>query len=311
MIKIVQCGKCKAKNRIKPYSARFRPICGSCGSPLPYNRPSSVFVLILSKSILPATLVGVVCGIVFTPALLQKDFLKLMNAEKRKTEEQRKGEEKKLSDLESRLKVELTQINPSKLREEAAAHYSSIFDSRRSYDSRYALTPREKAQLRMRELATDSTKSYHEAIKAVALEASPRGSDIEVKELFGETTLSIDFDMSSLTSGEHGTRTKHHTKTTLKKEVETLISRVTNDLFQSCKDLDLQTISVGCRHYVITKHLDGSTQDQNIVLFKIRIQKKYVSDFWNNPFLDVYSTTQYLEVEEDNFGTIEIVTTRI
>jgi hypothetical protein len=194
------------------------------------------------------------------------------------------------------------------LREEAVAYYNSILDARKSYDSRYALTPREKAQLRMCELATDSTMSYHEAIKAVAMEASPKGSDIEISESFGGTALSIDFDMSSLTSGEHGTRTKHHTKDTLKKEVETLISRVTNDLFQSCKDLDLQTISVGCRHYVITERLDGSTYDKKIVLFKIRIQKKDVSEFWDNPFLDVYSTTQYFEVEEDNFGTIEIVT---
>jgi len=257
------------------------------------------------------SLAGVVCGIAFTPFLLSKDFSELKATEERKTNEYKEQEEKKFSDLESRLKVELAQIDPAQLHDEAVAYYRSILDTRKSYDKRYALTLREKAQLRMRELATDSTKSYHEAIKAVALEASPKGSDVDVFESLEGTSLSIDFDMSSMTSGEHGTRTKHTTKTTLKKEVITLISRVTNDLFQFCKDLDLQAIYVGCRHYVSTEYPDGSTRDENTVLYKICIRKKQMPELLNNPFLDAYSTTQYFEIEEDNFGDIEIVITEI
>ena len=307
--RLKKCKTCWTKNRIPTgYPERYLS-CEKCGCIIKVQ--PSIIELFFWNLILLTAIAAVINGIAMTPSLLKKDFSELDAAEDSKKQALEKGEEKKLSDLEAQLKTELAQIDPTQLHAEAASHYSSIFDARRSYDSRYVLTPREKAQLRMREMATDSTKSYLEAIKAVALEASPKGSDIEVSELFGGTALSIDFDMSSLTSGEHGTSTKHHTKTTLKKEVETLISRVTNDLFQSCKDLDLQTISVGCRHYVITERLDRSTYDKNIVLFKIRIQKKDVPELWNNPFLDVYSTTQYFEVEEDNFGTIEIVTTRI
>jgi hypothetical protein len=256
-------------------------------------------------------LVGVVCGIIYTPSLLSKDFSELKAIEKSKMNEYREQEEKKCSEIESRLKAELAQIDPARLHDEAAVYYGAILDARESYDKRYALTPREKTQLRMREFASDSAKSYRDSIKAVALEASPKGSDIDVVESLQGMTLRIDFDMSSMTSGEHGTRTKHNTKDTLKKEVITLISRATNDLFQFCKDFDLQAIYVGCRHYVSTKYPDGSTRDENTILYKIRIRKNQMPELLNNPFLDVYSTTQYFEIEEDNFGDIEIVIDRI
>ena len=138
------------------------------------------------------------------------------------------------------------------------------------------------------------------------MEASPKGSKIDVIGFLEGTALHIDFDMSSMTSGEHGIWTKHTTKSTLKKEVISLISRVTNDLFQFCKGLELQTIYVGCRHYVRNTYPNGSTRDENFVLYKICIREKQIPELLNNPFLDVYSTTQYFEIEEDNFEDIEI-----
>ena len=308
---IVECGECGAKNRIKTHSKSLRPVCGKCGNSLSYSRHPSTLALFLWNTILLVVLAAVICGIVLTPPLLSKDFSELEEAENKKTRAIEIEQEKKLSDLESQLKAELAQINPAQLHDEAAAHYTSILDARKSYDKRYALSPREKAQLRMQELASDSTKSYHEAIKAVALEASPKGSDINVVEPSEGLALHIDFDMSSMTSGEQGTRTKHNEKSTLKKEVITLISRATNDVFQFCKDLELQSIYIGCRHYVITNYPDGTKRDENTVLYKIRIRKKDMPTLQNNPFLDVYSTTQYLDVVEDNFESIEIVTSEI
>jgi len=310
-IEIIPCKECGAKNRIKLHSANLRPVCGRCGKSLSYGTRPSVLVNILWNSVLLIALVGVVCGTIFTPSLLSKDFSELIAIEDSKTGELRKNEEKKLIDLESQLKAELAQIDPARLHDEAAAYYEAILDARESYDKRYALTPREKAQLRMREFASDSAKSYRDSIKAVALEASPKGSDIGVVESLQGMTLRIDFDMSSMTSGEHGTRTKHNTKDTLKKEVITLISRATNDLFQFCKDFDLQAIYVGCRHFVSTEYPDGSSRDENTILYKIRIRKEQMPELLNNPFLDVYSTTQYFEIEEDNFENIEIVITQI
>ena len=306
---ITKCKKCGTKNRIRPHSDGVHPICGKCGSPLSYDTHPSVLSLIFLNLLLLVSLVGIICGIIFTPTVLSKDYSELKAIENTKMSELREHEEKKLSELEAQLKLEVAKIDPTKLREEAVRHYKSILDARKSYDKRYALTPRERVQLRMKELASDSTKSYHEAIKAVALEASPKGSDIDVVGSLEGTALHIDFDMSSMTSGEHGIRTKHTTKSTLKKEVISLISRVTNDMFQFCKDLDLQTIHVGCRHYVRTTYANGSTSDENEVLYKICIREKHIPELLNNPFLDVYSTAQRFEIEEDNFEDIEIFIT--
>lgn len=305
---IVECRECGAKNRIKTHSTSLRPVCGRCGVSLSYSRRPSALALFLCNSILLVVLAAVICGIALTPPLLSKDFSELEVVEKTKTRAMESEQEKKLSDLESQLKAELAQVNPGQLHDNANVYYTSILNARKSYDRRYALTLREKAQLRMQDLTSDSTKSYHEAIKVVALEASPKGSDIDVVEPLEGTALHIDFDMSSMTSGEDGTRTKHTEKNTLKKEVITLISRVTNDVFQFCKDLELQAIYIGCRHYVSTNYPDGITRDENTVLYKIRIRKKDIPALQNNPFLDVYSTTQYFDIVEDNFEDIEIVT---
>jgi len=70
----------------------------------------------------------------------------------------------------------------------------------------------------------------------------------------------------------------------------------------------LKAIYIGCRHYVSTDYPDGITRDENTILYKICIRKKDMPTFQNNPFLDVYSTTQYFDIVEDNFEDIEIVT---
>lgn len=305
--KLVKCNKCGAKNRIKKHSANLRPICGRCGNSLVHSMRLRSLINILCNSILLIAFTSVAYGIFLTPTLLRKNFSELQDTEDRETNKFRELEEKKLTELESQLQAEVEKINPIQLRSEANEYYRGILNARKSYDKRYALTPREKAQLRMQELSSDSAKSYRETIKAIALEASPKGSDIDVVESLQGMALHIDFDMSSMTSGEYGTRTKHSTKETLKKEVITLISKVTNDLFQFCKELELEDIYVGCRHYVSTETIIGREYDKNMILYKIRIRKQNIPVLTNNPFLDVYSTTQYFEVEEDNFDNITIV----
>jgi len=317
--KIVQCPKCGARNRIGMHSSGLWPICGRCGTSLESHEvnharkgltlkaPTIAFLNI----ILFAALVAVGYGIAVTPTLMEKDFSGPILREQKQTAEIRQKQDNELATLKDRLEEELSKVDAKALRHNAVLHYKSILDARKSYDKRYALTTREKAQLRMRKLASDSTKSYHDAITAVAREASPKGSDISVRESPQGIALHIEFDMSSMTSGEHGTRTKHHTKDSLRKEVASLISRVTNDLFQFCRGLELETIHVGCRHYVITRYPSGTTRDENMMLYKIQIRKDRIPELTSNPFLDVYSTTEYFEVDQDNFDQIEIITTRL
>jgi ribosomal protein S27AE len=245
--KILECPNCGARNRVGTHSVGLRPICGRCGTALDksdedsngrysiHNRHTSLYVYILLL-----VLVGVVCsGIAVTPSLLKKDFSQLVLEETQKTEAMRKQQEKDLADRKATLENKLSAINAEELRRNAAEQYKRELEERKAYDKRFAISPREKAQLQMLNLASDSTKSFHDAIRAVAREASPQDSDISIYESDQGIALHIDFDMSSMTSGESGTQTKHHTKDSLRKEVISLISRVTNDIFHFSKALDL------------------------------------------------------------------------
>jgi len=316
---IVQCTHCGSRNRIRPHSNHMSPVCGRCGSPLVgyclkqsgiSRRLSTGMIKLIG--ILLFLLIPIVCyGIVITPRWLSKDFSDLPAAEAESTSRFRAEQEETLAKLEAKLQQELAQIDSMELNGIASAQYHNSMNARLSYDKKYALTPREKAQLSMLNLAKDSTRSYHEAIKAVATEAAPNGSNIRVTESLGQIGLHIDFDMSSMTSGEHGTSTKHDTIDSLRKEVVVLISKVTNDVFLFCKDLELETIHVACKHHVQTTRPDGTTSVENTLLYKILVHRNRMPKLSNNPFLDLYSTTEYLQVEEDNFEELEIIRTRI
>ena len=316
---IVICPNCLTKNRIRAYSSNKLPVCGRCKSSLiksdssrtnsnredkttPKNKSAILFYV--------AALLVVCCAIILTSRFLTVDFSDLIESENQKTSLLIKKQDKFLSDLEIKLNEELSAVDANKLRQKALRSYRNILDARSSFDMKYALTQREKALLNMRNLSSDSNKSYHQAIKAVAKEASPQGAEIKVSESSSGISLFIDFDMSSMTSGESGTRTKHNTKESLKKEVGTLISRVTNDVYQFCKTLDLKKIYIGCRHYVRTQYSDGSEKNENTILYKVFIETDKIAKLSNNPFLDTYSTKKYFQVQEDNFSDIEIVFTR-
>ena len=316
---IVTCSKCGANNRISPHSDSLRPVCGRCGTPL-LQRPSHTSgkavpqggrLHVIFSGLLLVLLGGTVYGISVTSSLLRRDFSSVARDEESKTQDLRKQQHHQLDARRVKLDAEVAAIDVAALRRSAAENYKGELAGRKSFDKRFALSPRERAQLHMQSLASDSTKSFHDAIRAVAREASPRGADINIDESSHGVALLIDFDMSSMTSGEHGTRTKHHTKESLRKEVVSLISRVTNDIFQFCKDLNVTSIHIGCRHFVRTQYQYGRTRDENIVLYRIRIQKSRLGELTNNPFLYVYSTTGHFEVDEDNFNNIEIITTQI
>jgi hypothetical protein len=318
---IVQCKKCDTKNRINAHSNGLKPICGRCGSSLSHNQEnggrfahqfkhsgrlrSVVFITLL------ALLAGMIYGMTITPSLLKKDFSALAEEEENRTDNLRAENDREILGRRNEFEQELSAIDAALLRRSADDHYKQELSGRSSFDKRFALSPREKTQLHMQSLVSDSTKSFHDAIRAVAKEASPSGADIGVRESSQGIALHIDFNMSSMTSGENGTRTKHLTKESLRKEVVSLISRVTNDIFQFCNDLELASIHIGCRHIVKTRYEYGETRDENTMLYKVGIQKSRIGTLTNNPFLDVYSTTRHLEVDEDNFGTIEIVTEQI
>jgi hypothetical protein len=195
----------------------------------------------------------------------------------------------------------------NELHEQATAYYTQIWSERKNYNSQYAITHREKAQLEMLSLTKDRTKTMEKIIRSIAIKAAPKNSTINVFAISNGLRLDIDFDMSELTSGERGSRTKHLTIESLKKEVIRLISRVTNDVYRFCQDLDLSTIAIGCRHYVNYETGYSSSKERNTILYKIRLDKKDIKELKNNPFLDIYSTTRYFKIEEDDFPNLRII----
>lgn len=203
---------------------------------------------------------------------------------------------------------EIAKLDIDELGKKAEVHYDKIWQERISLDSKYAITPREKAQLEMLALSKDRTKKIEDIIKVVALKAAPRNSTVNVYTSTNGHNLDIDFDMSELSNGEDGTKTKHETINSLKQDVIRLISKVTNDVYQFSQSLDLESIAIGCRHFVDQYDADYGTSlgEQNIILYKIRLNKKDLGELKNNPFLDIYSTTKYFKVEEDDFPNLKI-----
>ena len=116
--------------------------------------------------------------------------------------------------------------------------------------------------------------------------------------------------MSELTKGETGTRTKHSTIASLKKEVVRMTSQVANNVYEWCRDLGLKTISIGCRHFV-RQHDENDSYigDLNKVLYKVTLDVTDLGEMRHNPYLDTYSITERFTVELDGFSTLSIETT--
>jgi len=188
----------------------------------------------------------------------------------------------------------------------ASKHYEVIWNDRSNYDSKYAITSREKAQLEMLALSKDKNKTMEEIVESIARKAAPRNSTVDAYSTYQGIQLDVNFDMSKVTTGEYGTRTKHDTIKSLKKETVRLISKVTTDIYEFCKDLELENIAIGCRHYVSVEDYLGSSYKENLIIFKVGLDRKNVKSLERNPFLDIYAITKYLQVEEDNFPTLRI-----
>ncbi len=263
------------------------------------------------NAVLAVLIIAAAYAFLTVPQRFRKDFTDLVNSESEATTSERLGAEKRLKEQRGSLEKEVSLVIPESLATSAMVCYQNEIQARSGYDKKYALTAREKSHLLMQSIASDSSRPYRDSIKAVAREASPKGADIEVKRLYGGMALHVDFDMSSVTTGELGTSTKHETIESLKKEVITLMSRVANDVYEHCGSLGLQSIYIGCRHQVTVTYQDGRNEIDNMTLYKVVIKKGKAANRSNDPYLDTYSVTEDFELAEDNFEELTIeVTTR-
>ncbi len=307
---IVACERCGQKLRLPLLNKSLRVKCRSCGYAFRFDQRA----LRAQRRTFRLT-VALAAVIVLLPSITAPIGLKsLSDALLARAEQEYDG---RLADVQAEYQNELAAVKEEHerriadidvvtLRSRARARYERIWEERNRYSSKYALSPREKSLLRMRSLAADRTRGMADIIISIAAEAAPENSDVNVLMLDSGITLDIDFDMSEVTRGEEGTRTKHSTKDSLRREVIRLISRVTLDVYQLCEDFDLESIVVGCRHVVINTSEGRDINSSTMVVYKVRLDKKELRKLQHNPFLDLYSTTESFKIVTDEFPTLRI-----
>jgi hypothetical protein len=309
---VLECPKCGQKLRVPLFTDRKLSVkCpNGCGD-FPFDTARYLHTKQLTER-LPRVVIGaLLAGAILLPILAVATFrISAAHMTRRHQQNLSALETQFATEIESLKRhyaEELAGVDKAALKTSAEAHYGEIWHQRKNFDRRYAVSPRELAQLEMLSLANDRSRPINEIIRAIAVKASPRNSNVRVATDGGRTRLDIDFDMSELTAGEVGSRTKHTTLESLKEEVVRLISKVTNDAFQFCQDLDLETVAIGCRHVVVEQR---SGSRNNVVVYKVTLQRKDIRELKHDPFLDVYSTTKLLNVEHDEFPNLKINSTQ-
>jgi len=311
---VISCPRCKQKLRLPVYKdKKLRVTC-----PNPKCKKEFSFDCKKYRARQKLILLGtiIVCFIILSAVIIAPIFLldkgsvfitKVQNEYESQFEKIQDEFTKEKINLKENYDSEIKKIDMVALKTQATEHYEKIWKDRKSYNSKYAITLREKAQLEMLALSEDKTKTIEDIIRGIAIKAAPDNSTVNVLSSASGYSLDIDFDMSELSSGEKGTRTKHDSIDSLKKEVIRLVSKVTNDVFEFCQNMDLESISIGCRHYVRQYNEENiHIEDINLIIYKICLDKKDLGELKDNPFLDIYFTTKYFTVEIDDFPNLEI-----
>lgn len=305
------CANCKQKLRIPIFPHKtLKVTCPQCRTEVEFNCGTYLRNKNFTKTFHTILVIIFVITYLALPIFfkLKAGSVETILTEKFEREKQKIKNADEINALKEKYQKEIEKIDPAKLMLLSKQHYENELQKRKEYDARYAITPREKVQLEFLALASDKTKSIEEMLVKVAKKAAPENSEVNVSSTASGIVIDINFDMSELTSGEEGTRTKHLTTESLKKEVIRLISQVTNDVYEFCRDIDIESMLVGCKHYVGQEDMFGrSTRSEDMVLYKIRLDKNDIKSLEHNPFLDTYTTTKYFKVEIDEFSNLTIV----
>lgn len=312
---IIKCPECGQKLRLPFYKAKEIVVrCPKCNTRFPFNYKKFNFFENLMRITLFAFIVILFSANMFIAIKSIEGIKRSLNFEKTnylgKMADLKKRQTKEVSGLSSKYSRIISQVDQRKLKKQAARHYSEIWRERSNYNSKYAITKRERAKLEMLKLSKMKNKKISEIVRLIAMKAAPPNSKINVRVYSTDIVLGIDFNMSELTGGEAGTNTKHETLQSLKREVISLISKVTYDMYEYCYPLGLSKIYIGLRHYVQQEDQFGTKNVVNEVIYKVSLNTKKVKKLENNPFLDKYSTMKYLQTEEDKFSSLRIVRTK-
>jgi len=314
---VISCPGCKKKLRLPIYEGKKLHV--TCPNPDCKKEFLFDYKKYCARKKFTLLFTIIACFIVLAAVIIAPVFLlNKRNVFITKVQNEYESQFKKIQDEFTKEKMnlkvsydnEIKKIDVVALKTQATEHYEKIWEERKSYIRKYAITPREKAQLEMLALSKDKNKGTEDIIRGIAIKAAPDNSTVNVLSSASGYSLDIDFDMSELSSGEEGTRTKHDSIDSLKREIIRLVSKVTSDVFEFCQNMGLKSISIGCRHYV--RQYDDRNNYIGVIneiLYKISLNKKDLGELKDNPFLETYLTTKYFKVEIDEFPNLSLENT--
>lgn len=308
----ISCPECKQKLRLPYFKSKVLSIsCSKCKTKFQFDFYKYNHDQRNKKNYLFAFITLLILINLIIPYLMFKNIYSTIDTFQSQYSKQIKSNQKKYINEIKKIKTEyekkIAEINPEILKEKAIQQYKKDWDDRLNYNSKYALSNREKALLEMNNLSKDKNKKTDEIVTSIAIKAAPLNSNIHVINSSNGIILDIDFDMSEMTSGETNTKTKHHTIDSLKNEVKSLVSKVTYDISEYCNKLGLYCINVGCRHQVNQKDEFGNENVVNFVIYKVKLNTNKIKELNNNSFLSYYSTINYLEIITDKFSELYII----
>ncbi|MDD4202202.1 MAG: hypothetical protein PHQ52_01915 [Candidatus Omnitrophica bacterium] len=310
---IISCPNCKQKLRVPLF--KKQKICLEC-SRCQITFKFDGYKYRIRQRIVSMGIIVLIVLLLVADLFLPYFFIKKKSVEIKKIrqtyvlEVEKKQEQysKELVDIEKGYKEKLDKVNAGELKIQATNYYRNIWEERSNYNSRYAITPREKAQLEMVALSKEKNRSIEEIVESIAIKASPKNSEIRAYTTKGGVNLDLNFDMAEMTTGEKGTRTKHESLQSLKKEAIRLIAKVTTDLYEICRGLELNKIVVGCKHFVSVDQEYGPPVKRDTIIYQISLKEKDIKSLEHNPFLDIYAIKKYFNIEKDEFPNLRLET---
>jgi transcription elongation factor Elf1 len=182
---VIDCPSCKQKLRVPVLqNKKLRITCQKCGNGFTFDCRKHRFSQKLKvwSMVMPCLLLCIVDVALPFYLLSRRDSssVRIKNENEDKIRKMQSNFVEERRKLKNRYDAEITQINIAELNMKAKKHYEEIWSERKNLDTKYAITPREKAQLEMLALSKDKTKSIEDIIRSIALKAAPRNSTINV-----------------------------------------------------------------------------------------------------------------------------------
>jgi hypothetical protein len=292
---VITCPLCGQRNRVTNSGSEVR--CGACKNPLsnPFARRARE-----NKTIFAGIAIAIVVVLVFNAGLFSS-IAELKAQQEHEVEELRQEQE---HDATAALETHHKMLSDTWVVSGASARrrHQQEFEARTKHDPRYAQSSREKVILKMEAISGDASADSIEVLKQVATLAAPKGATVKVDRGSSGATINVVFDLSSMTRGEAGAKTKHHSIDALKNETLDIMARIFRDLYDHCGNRGIQHIDLACTH-MVTQTRYNVESDVVWEIFKCNVLPNPAVDWRRVP---IHKVQEMFHVEDDDFPNIRI-----